>query len=178
MSKTVFISAGHGGTDPGCVANGHKESDLALSLRERVAANLRGLNVRAITDGKENQNLPLTEAIKLVKQNNGPSIELHFNASEFEKISGVEVLSLPEMKPLAQQLGMAISAVLQIPARGHLGYRAKDSGQHHRLGFVEAGGLIVEVCFMTNSRELNNYLYHDEEVAVAIAQVLAKAANT
>lgn len=178
MSKSVFISAGHGGNDPGAIANGHKEAELALYLRDRIAANLRGMNVRVITDGRTGQNLPLRDAVKLAKENAGPSVEIHFNASTNQKASGVEVLALPEMKPLAQEVAMAISAVMQIPLRGHLGYRDQASGQHHRLAFCQAGGLIVEVCFMTNSAELNNYLFNDESVAVAIAQVLARAANT
>lgn len=177
MSKPVFISAGHGGSDPGAIANGHKEADLALYLRDRIAAILRGLNVRVVTDGRTGENRPLRDAIKMARENKGPSVEIHFNASANGKACGVEVLALPEMKPLAQQIAMAISGVLQTPLRGHLGYRNQSSGQHHRLGFCQAGGLVVEVCFLTNSAELNNYLYHDEDVAGAIAQVLAKAAN-
>lgn len=178
MSKSVFISAGHGGNDPGAIANGHKEAELALYLRDRIAANLRGMNVRCITDGQAGENKPLRDAVKLAKENAGPSIELHFNASTNEKANGVEVLAMPELKPLAQQIAMAISGVLKSPLRGHLGYRSQSSGQHHRLAFCQAGGLVVEVCFMTNSAELNNYLFNDESVAVAIAQVLARAANT
>ena len=177
MGKAVFISAGHDSKAPGCVANGHKESDLTLYLRDRIAANLRGMTVRVVTDGREGENLPLKDAIALARENKGPSVEIHFNAPG-EKSSGVEVLANPELKPLAMQLAAAVSTVLQIPLRGVLGYKSPNSGQHHRLGFCEAGGLIVEVCFMSNSAELNNYLSRDEEVAVAIATVLANAANT
>jgi len=177
MSKPVFISAGHDDTTPGCVANGHKEADLTEYLRDRVAANLRGMNVRVVTDGREGQNLPLRDALAIAKENKGPSVELHFNAPG-AKSTGVEVLANAELKPLAMQIAAAISTVLQIPLRGVLGWKSPSSGQHHRLAFCEAGGLVVEVCFMTNSAELNNYLYHDEDVAVAIAKVLAQAANT
>lgn len=178
MSKPVFISAGHGGGDPGATANGHKEADLALYLRDRIAAILRGKLVTVITDGREGENKPLREAIQLAKENNGPSVEIHFNASADGKAKGVEVLALPELKLLSQQVAMAISGVLQSPLRGHLGYRDQASGQHHRLGFCQAGGLVIEICFMTNSSELNNYLFNDEAVAKAIAGVLARAAQT
>lgn len=175
--KTVFISAGHGGGDPGAIANGHNEADLAVYLRDRIAAILRGKLVRVQTDGGDGVNLPLVDAIKMAKETNGPSIEIHFNAGD-DTAKGVEVLALPELKPFAQQIAFAISGVLQSPLRGHLGYRSQDSGQHHRLGFCQAGGLVVEVCFMTNSAELNNYLFNDESVAEAIAAVLARAATT
>lgn len=176
--KQVFISAGHGGTNPGCVANGHKEADLTLYLRDRVAAILRGKLVHVVTDGRDAENLPLRDALELAKRNEGPSVELHFNASGNVGASGVEVLANAELSALAKQLAWEISRVLQSPMRGQFGWRKPDEGQHHRLGFCEAGGLVVEVCFMTNSKELNTYLFHDEDVAKAIAKVLAHAVNT
>lgn len=176
--KQVFISAGHDSKAPGCVANGHKEADLTVYLRDRIAAHLAKMNVPFVTDGRTGVNLPLKDAIKMAKENTGPSIEIHFNGSEDEKARGVEVLAQAELKPLAQQLAAAVSTVLQTPLRGILGYRPTNAGQHERLGFCEAGGAVLEVCFMTNSAELNNYLFNDEGVAIAIARVLAKAANT
>ncbi|HMV47815.1 MAG TPA: N-acetylmuramoyl-L-alanine amidase, partial [Blastocatellia bacterium] len=176
--KQVFISAGHGGGDPGCVANGHKEADLTLYLRDRVAAILRGKLVHVVTDGREGVNKPLRDAVEMAKRNEGPSIELHFNAAGNLGASGVEVLANPELKPLAKELAWEISRVLQSPLRGQMGWLKPSEGQHHRLAFCEAGGLIVEVCFMTNSAELNKYLFNDENVAEAIAGVLARAVNT
>ncbi len=178
MGKTVFISAGHSESDPGCIANGHKESELTEYLRDRIAVNLRGLNVRVVTDGAPGVNLPRQDAIQLARENKGPSVEVHFNSSVSSKSTGVEVLANPELKPLAMQLAAAVSAVLQIPLRGVLGWKLPSSGQHPRLGFCLAGGAILEVCFMNNSAELNKYLFNDEAVAVAIAKVLATAANT
>ena len=32
MSKRVYVGIGHGGSDPGAVANGFKEKDLTLSI--------------------------------------------------------------------------------------------------------------------------------------------------
>lgn len=176
--KQVFISAGHGGGDPGCIVNGHTEAELTLYLRDRIAAILRGKLVRVVTDGREGENRPLRDAVELAKRNDGPSVELHFNAAKSLGASGVEVLALPELKPLAQDLAFQISRVLQTPLRGQLGWLNQNKGQHHRLAFCQAGGLIVEVCFMSNSAELNTYLFKCEDVAEAIAGVLARAAQT
>ena len=36
MKKKVFVGIGHGGSDPGAVANGLKESNLALDIGVRL----------------------------------------------------------------------------------------------------------------------------------------------
>ena len=41
MVKKVFIGIGHGGSDPGAVANGLKESNLALDIGMRLNALLK-----------------------------------------------------------------------------------------------------------------------------------------
>ena len=61
--KRVLIAAGHSDTDPGAVANGHKEALMALELRDKVAAVLRAEGFDVIEDGKDGQNLPLAESI-------------------------------------------------------------------------------------------------------------------
>lgn len=47
QSKTVFIDPGHGGSDPGAVAGGYRESDLNLTVAKKVQSLLigRGYNV-------------------------------------------------------------------------------------------------------------------------------------
>jgi len=44
--KLVVIDAGHGGKDPGAVAHGYREKDLALQIAKRIAKELRS---RAVT---------------------------------------------------------------------------------------------------------------------------------
>ena len=45
MSKVVLLDPGHGGYDPGAVANGLKEKDLNLQLAVKVADKLSGVKV-------------------------------------------------------------------------------------------------------------------------------------
>ena len=51
--KLVVIDAGHGGKDPGAVANGYQEKKIALEIATRLANELkkRGLNVKMTRSG-------------------------------------------------------------------------------------------------------------------------------
>lgn len=170
--KIVVLSAGHGGGDPGAVAaDGTREAELAVQLRDKIATRLRLKMVRVVTDGRTGENKPLRDALKLASEPNAIAVELHFNAAS-PQVRGTECLSKPDKKPLAQLLAMAASNVLGNPLRGHMGWRADNAGQHHRLAFCEAGGLILEVCFLSHAAELAAYKTKVDAVADALAEAL------
>jgi N-acetylmuramoyl-L-alanine amidase len=172
---SILCSAGHTnikGQDRGAVGNGFVEGDLAVELRDAVAAHLRELGETVLEDGFDGQNDPLKKALELAKQAK-VAVEFHWNASENPKAMGVEVLSKPKHKELAQTLATAIGYATGIGLRGVLGWKADNSGQHHRLAFCEAGGLIIEVCFITNPNDMGKYRKNFEHVAKGIAGVLA-----
>ena len=60
---TFVVTAGHSNTDPGAVANGHKESDIACDMRNMIASKLRALGHKVFTDGDGKENQPLSQAI-------------------------------------------------------------------------------------------------------------------
>ena len=44
---------------------------------------------------------------------------------------------------------------MDIPLRGKAGWKAENSGQHSRLGFIsQGGGIILELFFISNPDEL------------------------
>lgn len=178
--KTIIISAGHSNGDPGAVsATGRKEADLALRLRNRIATILRAdAEFRVLTDGSEKENKSLRDAIQLLKANpNALAIEIHFNAAGQSSVKGVEVLCGTEKKTLAQELAFAIASITGSPLRGVVGWRPSNAGQHHRLGFCDAGGMIVEVEFISNPGALIHYIDHEDEVATSLANTLRDAAK-
>lgn len=177
MSKTILISAGHGGGDSGAVGHGYKEAELALALRDRVAGILRAKGYEVLEDGADGVNDPLKKAIALAKQAT-VSAEIHFNASANPSATGVEVLAKPKHRLLARRISQAIAQSLNLRTRGtDGGYKADNSGQHHRLGFCEAGGVIIEVCFISNKEDLTRFLMSREQVAQGIADALADEAG-
>lgn len=151
--KTIGVTAGHSNTDPGAVANGTKESDVVTQLRDIVALKLREKGYTVLTDGGKGDNKPLNEAIRIVSKVD-LAIELHLNASANPKATGVEAIALPHLKQLSQRLSKSVAGVLGLKVRGDGGYIDQSQSARGRLGFVSAGGLILEVGFISNPNDL------------------------
>lgn len=168
----VLISAGHSATDPGAVNEHMKltEAKLALDLRDSVAAELRRYGVEVVEDGRDAENLPLAQAIKLVKGRT--AVELHFNAGP-SSAHGVEAISLPPQAGLARALSKAVASVLKTRVRGSDGWIDQSKSARGKLGFVQAGGIILEVAFISNDGEIGFYLANKGAVAKAIAATIA-----
>ena len=94
----------------------------------------------------------------------------HCNASENQKASGTEVLAGTDDMKLAAAISAAIANALKIPKRGA---KPEGAGQHHRLAFVQAGGVIVELFFLTSRDDLKAYYDRKWLAARAVANVLA-----
>lgn len=173
--RVFVVSAGHSDVDPGAVANGVKEADIAEDLRNIVASKLREAGHTVITDGDGEVNQPLSEAVKLI--NRGElAIEIHCNAASAPTATGVESISLPKLKGLSQRLSKAIAAVTKDKVRGDGGWIDQSKSARGRLAFVNAGGIIIELFFLTNQHALEQYNATKWLVASAIADELVKGA--
>ena len=167
------ICAGHSNSDPGAVRNGVTESALAVELRKIVALKLRNLGHEVYTDGSQSsENLPLNDAIALVKKHNCTALELHFNASASPSANGVECLGLVKDKKLCQNISNGIAGVLGSKVRGDNGFKTQEESARGKLGFVNAGGIIVETMFLSNDIEYLNYTNKVWLVAQAIVDAL------
>lgn len=169
--RKIFISAGHSDTDPGAIANGVREADIAREFRDLVGFYLDKAGVDFIMDGQKGVNIPLKEAIKLVPED-GVSVEFHLNAAP--GATGVETLSAPKHFDLGNELCRTVSKRLGIRNRGA---KPENSGQHKTLAFVQAGGLILELFFITNPNDLAAYNAVKWVLAQEVAQVLIKEAS-
>lgn len=163
-----FISAGHGGTDPGACANSRTEAAIALEMRDLVAARLIEMRHTVLTDGGKGENLPLRQALTLVKGAD-LAVELHCNAAANAQATGVEVIAPPALKVVAQRIARAIVAETGQKLRGELGWIDQSKSQHAKLAFVQAGGLIVEMVFISNPTDLKAFLVAKERVAMTLA---------
>ena len=85
---------------------------------------------------------------------------------------GVEVISLPAQAPLARRVAAAIAGVLETPLRGDHGWIDQARSARGRLGFVNAGGMVVEAFFLSNQEELAKYRERYWMVASAIAKAV------
>lgn len=170
-SRSVFVSAGHGGSDPGAVANGRVEADIATEFRNIVAFYLARRGVEHELDGDGPINLPLRDAVKLASAH-AIAVEFHCNAAASSAATGVETLSGPNDMALGVRICAAIADTLVLRNRGA---KPENAGQHHRLAFVQAGGIIVELFFITNADDLEAYDARKWLAGRAVAEVLANA---
>lgn len=170
--KPYTVTAGHGGADPGAVAHGVTERDLMTRLRDIVADKMRARGLTVRTDGARGINDTLATAIHLIAGSN-VALELHCNASTNPQAGGVEVISLPAQKAEAQRIAQGIAKVLRTRTRGDAGWIDQSKSARGRLGFVQRGGLIVEVFFISNPAELAAYQALHWNVATAIVDAVA-----
>lgn len=168
----MFISAGHSENDPGAVAFGRREADIVVEARNIISFYLQRDRVPHELDGFGTVNMPLNIVVKRSIKHR-LSIELHCNAAASSNASGVEVLCAPKDNAVAAKLCHAISTVLGIPNRG---VKPENAGQHSRLAFVRAGGMIVELFFITNRRDLAAWDGRKWLVCREIARILKEAA--
>jgi N-acetylmuramoyl-L-alanine amidase len=169
------VTAGHGGKDPGAVAaDGTTEAALMTELRDVVAHKLRQQGHTVRMDGGWRSNLPLPYALTLVPGSK-VAIELHTNAAQHPGANGVEVVALPSKAPMARRIARRIAHALSMRVRGDGGWIDQSQTARGRLGFVRAGGLVVEVFFLSNPKDLETYRARVWLVAEAIALALTEA---
>ena len=150
----ILISAGHSDKDPGAVYKGITEASIVTEFRDLLVARLKKETKHTIvSDGLPGKNLPLDHAINLAKVCD-IAIEFHCNAGGG---TGIEVLSGLSRIHTAKNLAKCISDATELKLRGDKGYKHKSSGQHKRLGFCEVGGLIVELFFIDNEKDMKQY---------------------
>lgn len=177
--RTIIVCAGHSDQQSGAVSpdGKYKEEELAQWLRNRVATLLRADGMTVLTDGDPAINQSLSQTVSLLRQHrNAIAVEFHFNAGP-SQVCGVEVLSKPIHKRTSQSIASAISSTTGSPLRGVLGWKADNAGQHRRLAFCEAGGLVVEVEFISNPNAMNVYQAVRDQVAVSLANALRDIAK-
>jgi len=165
------ITAGHSNTDPGAVNGKIKEADLVVNFRNAVTHYLREAGLQVKTDGTGSQNDPLSSAIKLIK-GSSIAVEFHMNAAASKQANGVETIALPKDKKLAQDLSKAVANALGSRLRGDNGWIDQSKSARGSLGYINAGGLIVELGFISNDAELAAFQARYWVAAKAVAKVL------
>lgn len=167
------ITAGHSNVDPGAVNGKTKESELVANFRNSVSHYLREYGVQVKNDGTGSKNDPLSSAIKLISGSD-VAVEFHMNAAASKQANGVETIALPQDKKLAQDLSAAVASALGSRLRGNNGWIDQSKSARGRLGYVNAGGLIVELGFISNDDELARFNARYWLAAKAVAKVLAE----
>lgn len=173
MINGIFLGAGHSNYQPGAVYAGYTEQSIVTDYRDKLCSLLRARAVFVIADGRNGENFSLSTSIKLANSVDGPRIEFHVNAGA-PAATGVEAFSLPKNRRLAQDLTSVVASSLGLTKRGRNGWKSDTEGAHSRLGFCrDAGGVVLELFFLSNPYDLDKYLAHKGKLLLSMADFLS-----
>jgi N-acetylmuramoyl-L-alanine amidase len=174
--RHIVILPGHGGADPGAVANGYQEAELAKELGTEVYNVLKHMEpAQPVSYLAISQGLP--QKIQMLNSKYAAEdvvLNIHFNAAT-PVAKGVEAYvhdeTSAENRALATHLVQYIATNLRSANRG---VKSERQSQHSRLGILHTKPrvILLEVCFITNKDEISEYHNKQGRIAHLIANTL------
>lgn len=173
----VFLGVGHGGSDPGAVANNTKEKDLNLSIALACRDELLRHGISVKTSRTKDENDSLSEEIRECNAY-GPdlAVDIHNNAGGGDGAEAFYHYGGGKSKVLAENVLAEIEKVGQ-NSRG--AKTRKNSNGKDYYGFIRetsCPAIIVECAFVDNARDLQILATEGDRssMGVAIAKGILK----
>lgn len=146
---TVFVDAGHGGTDPGAIANGIKEKDINLSIALKVRNKLSNLGVDVTMNRETDVFVDYRDTAVMANNSNADVfISIHSNSAT-ASASGIETLYC---KDIDKQYSQEIQSKL-ISYTGAIDRGIKERPNLVVLNSTKMPAALVESGFITNVTE-------------------------
>ena len=169
----IAMYAGHGGSDPGALGNGLRESDLNLAVSNAATAILRRWGYQVINNRTTDVNRSITRDANLANENRVDAVvEVHQNSNPGVPGTGSEVFYSIRDTGKGRQLASAI--LRQLVALGFADRGVKTmvnaSGQD-ALGIIRLTNMpavLVECAFINNPADMARFDVN--RVAMAIAE--------
>lgn len=182
----VVIDAGHGGTDPGAVANGVNEKDLNLMIAKYMLERFLEAGVPATLIRTTDETISPTERVRriLAAYGDNPNVVVisnHINSSDTPNAEGTEVIyALRNTDTLAKnilnQLEMAGQPVRTVYQRRLPSNPNKDYYFIHRdTGSTEP--VIVEYGYINNPSDLKRIQDNYKKYVNAVVKGVLKTFN-
>lgn len=168
-SRVMVIDAGHGGSDPGAVANGLREKDVNLDVSLRVERLLKAKGITVLMTRRTDVFHTLDyRAAFGVKNGADAFVSIHANAAS-AGVSGSETFYSASVANDSKQLATFIQNRLY-KAMDHNNRGAKQYG-YRVLAANPLPAALVELGFLTNTQDANKLASatYKERAAVAIA---------
>lgn len=174
MSKRVFGGVGHGGTDPGAVGNGLKESDINLDIALAWESEMKRHGVEVKLSRYKNENDDLNEEVRECNAFNPDlAIDFHTNAGGGDGFEVYHSIGGGVGKTLAQNIEKEVVTIGQ-NSRG-VKTRKNSSGKDY-YGFIrntKCPAAIVECAFIDNAKDIA--IVDTKEERIAFGKAIAKA---
>lgn len=177
MAKRVFIGVGHGGNDPGAVANGLKEAYINLTVALEVDAILKAHNVVVMLSRYREENDDLAEEIRECNAFGADlAVDIHVNAGGGDGFEVFHTKNGGTGKVLAQNIETEVKAIGQ-NSRG-LKTKLNSAGNDY-FGFIRSiscPSIIVEMAFIDNINDIKDFdeAHEQKRYALAVARGILK----
>lgn len=173
MSKKVFISAGHGGSDSGAVGNGFKEKDLNLSIAMACGNYLKSKGVEVQMSRVKDEDDDLNQE---ARESNafGPdlTVSIHNNAGGGDGVEAWYSIVGGLGKTCAENI---LAEVVKIGQNSRGAKTRKGSNGRDYYGFIrqtKAPAVIVECAFIDNATDIQ--IVNTEPKRVVMGEAIAK----
>ena len=151
----VFISAGHGGSDPGAVANGVKEKDLNLSIALACRDELKRHGVEVKMSRAKDENDTLSEEIRECNAYDPDlAVDIHNNAGGGDGAEAFYHYGGGKSKTLAENI---LAEIVKVGQNSRGAKVRKNSQGKDYYGFIRetsCPSVIVECAFVDNAQDL------------------------
>lgn len=170
MAKRVFLGVGHGGKDPGAVANGFEEADLNLSIALACQAELVRHGVIVGMSRTKDENDDLKEEINECNAFKPDlAVDIHNNAGGGDGAEAFHSHNGGVSKTLAVNI---LDEIVKIGQNSRGAKTRKNSSGKDYYGFIrqtDAPAIIVECAFVDNKKDIQIIDTAAEQKAMGIA---------
>jgi N-acetylmuramoyl-L-alanine amidase CwlD len=148
--KVIIIDPGHGGSDPGAVTkNKDYEKYYTLDISHRIKKRLNAMGATAIMLRSKDTNPSLYQRVKKINKINGDFlISVHVNSFINAQANGTETYYYKSNeKNAAKYIQKELVNTLKLKNNG------TKKAQMYILKHSKTPGVLIEPCFITNSKE-------------------------
>lgn len=171
MAK-VFLGIGHGGKDPGAVANGLKEKDMNLTIGLSVQEELARHGVSVLMSRTNDDTEDLADRIKECNAflgSDGLALDIHNNAGGGDGCEAFYHYGGGKGKTLANNI---LAEIVNIGQNSRGAKTKKNSSGKDYYGFIRdtsAPAVIVECAFVDNKNDIKILDTVEEQKAMGVA---------
>lgn len=169
----VFIDAGHGGNDGGCVEDGIIEKDINLTIAELVRDKLKEMGYDVAMSRSVDKYVAKEERVKKANDINADIyVSIHQNSSDERSVNGMEVwYDGTDTQRDSRRLALLVSQQTA-KSTGAVEREVRGDADFHVTGSTQMPACLVETGFLTNREERKKLASTDyqEQIALGIVQ--------
>lgn len=151
--RTVVIDPGHGGVDPGAIANGRQEKLINLQIGLKLESRLRNLGYNVVMTRNSDTSLRLADRTSYANRVGGHIfVSIHANSFPFRSASGVNTFYSNGSSSGRRLAGLIQNGVINNTGATNRGIGVHWSGLHV-VDKTIMPAVLVEVGFLSNMAE-------------------------